>query len=95
MRMIDADALKNKLYTDSDDHADRYTWHEVYEMNARVIDQMPTIYPVEHVTGGSWIEDKYTRRCSNCGRTYWQRGGESCRYCPECGSRNEEENATN
>ena len=41
---------------------------------------------------GEWIEDKYTRKCSVCGSTYWMRGGDEWNYCPNCGAKNGEEN---
>ena len=34
---------------------------------------------------GNWIADKYTRICSECGRSYWLRFAEPWNYCPHCG----------
>ena len=35
---------------------------------------------------GRWIEDKYTRVCSECGSHYWLRFAEPWNYCPNCGA---------
>ena len=46
---------------------------------------IPVPDPVKH---GKWIADKYTRKCSECGSTYWMREGNAWNYCPNCGARN-------
>ena len=47
-------------------------------------------YWVEESTS-KWIEDKYTRKCSKCESSYWKRGVDAWKYCPNCGSRMETE----
>lgn len=44
--------------------------------------------PIVEPKRGEWVEDKYTRKCSVCGSTYWRRGGDEWNYCPNCGSKN-------
>ena len=42
------------------------------------------VAPVRH---GRWISDKYTRKCSACGNTYWLRFADHWDYCPSCGAK--------
>ena len=80
-RLIDADAIKYTPHFVSYGHG--YMNDGV--VTATEIDAMPTIEPVKH---GTWTEDKFTCTCSECGSTYWRRGGLNWNYCPNCGSRN-------
>lgn len=97
MRLIDADALKARVRTDNDDRADRYSWHEIGEMTARVIDSMPTAgcpdgkeceaCDCAPIRRGKWMHDggHHENRwiCTACGyKLYF----EQTRYCPACGS---------
>lgn len=36
---------------------------------------------------GRWIQDKYTRVCSECGAHYWLRFAEQWNHCPNCGAK--------
>ena len=79
MRLIDADALKRMV--------DEEGWFDCQEQSSffNEIDRTPTIDPVKR---GKWIADKYTRKCTECGSTYWMREGNAWNYCPNCGSKN-------
>ena len=79
MRLIDADALKEKA--SDTDYMPTWKWVSLSDIEA-----LPTIEP-KH---GKWIADKYTRKCSECGSTYWMREGNAWNYCPNCGAKVEE-----
>ena len=97
MRLIDADALKEKWQSDLDeclrdgvDYIDSDI-EDVYADFIKDLDGEPTIYPMEHVTGGEWVQVGLELRCSKCGA--FAPGSDTdfyyTRYCPECGARME------
>ena len=85
MRLIDADALRDRVYheafeTDTPDQKwDSGCWIR-YKMFERNIKNAPTIdaVPVKH---GRWINDN----CSECGLYVYH--GDMRNYCPNCGAR--------
>lgn len=90
MRLIDADALKDGIMENINPYLGIYESGEPRSFVRddevlRYIDDFPTIDPVKH---GKWIADKYTKKCSDCGSTYWMREGNAWNYCPNCGSKN-------
>ncbi len=90
MRLVDADALKDKA--NDTDYMPTGKWLSLSD-----IDATPTIDPVKH---GEWHKfDSTYYRCSNCGGwlKYDSRSPEylkiDYKYCPKCGAkmdRNEE-----
>lgn len=84
MRLIDADALKEKVFfyeLDSNSYVEESD-----------IDAMPTIdaVPVVH---GEWYRPKewstktYRRLCTNCHDVAYFCGSGNYRYCPNCGAK--------
>lgn len=87
MRLIDADALKDvagKISVQDKGVIVESVVDTAVAMVEEIVNHAPTIEPKR----GEWIEDKYTRKCSICGSTYWRRGGDEWNYCPNCGSKN-------
>lgn len=92
MRLIDADALINKIglgrncdVCEMDDYMCQFYRGISAKDICKAIETAPTIDPVKH---GKWIADKYTKKCSECESTYWMREGNAWNYCPNCGARN-------
>ena len=92
MRLIDADALKDRLqalsYDDWNQGAST-TWANAYAECADMVEDMPTIEP-ERKTG-KWIRDVtyYPRyHCSQCGEKTDNTimGAPRYKYCPNCGA---------
>lgn len=88
MRLIDADALKGKIYEE---------WFSGYPADIFVgyIEDAPTIDPVKH---GKWIvipqrcesQTFDECKCSVCGTAeYFNSGWKKFVYCPTCGARME------
>lgn len=94
MRLIDADSLIDELedlckrICDSSDPEGLNCAICPLAIGVEKIENELTVYPCAHRAGGIWIQDKYTRRCSNCGNAYWMRSGNEWNYCPTCGSKN-------
>lgn len=87
MRLINADALKEKLRADT-------TKMIVYSINSciamnKMIDEAPTI-EAEPVRHGEWKEHGNFIQCSQCGEDYakydWHGSVVSYYYCPNCGA---------
>ena len=76
MRLVDADELKAWVEEQANERWGLST-DEVWD----AIDHEPSVEPKR----GHWIADKYTRICSECGRSYWLRFAEPWNYCPHCG----------
>ena len=81
MRLIDADALKEKY----GDYWDREIEHPKYQDTfGEIIDGMPTIEP-KH---GEWLFDKDGYfSCSVCGKKPHDQTT-TTDYCPKCGAKN-------
>ena len=78
MRLIDADKLKEKMFTIE---AWEYAPIDLHLIAVGDIDDAPTIDPVKH---GKWIErGKDDNRCSLCGWGVWVNTNN---YCPNCGA---------
>jgi hypothetical protein len=84
MRLIDADALKEKLFI-ADDNCNPV-------VTATEIDDAPTVEAKE-VVHGEWKEatpkgvhswSKWYARCSACDETIWS--GWEMNFCPKCGA---------
>ena len=86
MRLIDADALKNKLCEDCFGDCTR----DCYE--AHLIKAQPTI-EAEPIRRGRWIrEPNCWYRCTVCGDHYPSIADNmKYNYCPNCGARMEEQ----
>ena len=85
MRLIDADALKEKLpntYRNGFENCRECRLLEREEVNA-YIDRMPTI-DAAHVKHGKWIDKgSLSCRCSKCGC----KNGHESKFCPNCGAK--------
>ena len=57
-----------------------------YVVDVNVIKSLPSVTP--QPKKGKWIENGYVCYCSRCGETIWN--SNKSKYCPECGSYNEE-----
>lgn len=86
MRLIDADALVEKLCGDCFGFGNKRCQKPCYEET--LIKTMPTIEAEKH---GQWIEERSGKvldlvryHCSECGR--WQTWS-NFHYCPNCGAR--------
>ena len=97
MRLIDADALIEKLLRTADIEWNQNTgttWAMAYEEVAETVDDQPTINPVKR---GRWIKaerhgcwsyaDVY-KQCSECGKVTFLAG--KMNYCPSCGAKMDE-----
>ena len=86
MRLIDADALLerlNEVYKGTSLYSD---WIWFLGIASKEVHDTPTIDPVKHgrwVYAGSSIEKVY--ECSECGQVEF--GEEHDNYCPNCGAR--------
>lgn len=99
MRLIDADALINRMYHDAFEiDSDMQKWDSGcwirYKMFENAINEQPTIEPKQ----GEWIDsDEDTYCCSNCGTEapldaweYKYRDKirpDRTKFCPNCGVR--------
>ena len=100
MRLIDADALKDKWQNDLKDTLENGVEYidndieDVYRWFAEDLESSPTIDPVKH---GKWNDGKYMggdgcfvwhRECSLCG---YERDDDNLdkdtNYCPNCGAK--------
>ena len=100
MRLIDADALINRMYHDAfETDTDMQKWDSGcwirYKMFENAIDEQPTIEPKQ----GEWIKTTpwsygagmgevygYYQKCSNCGKEFMDKSN----FCPNCGARMKE-----
>lgn len=83
MRLIDADALKEKII---DLLEIEWGYEGIRENVSRIIDSMPTIEERPH---GEWKKTTHAIVCSNCGHNIEHRlFGAYMRYCCVCGSDN-------
>lgn len=83
MRLIDADALKEKITVSAlGGHKRYYVW--------TLIDECPTI-EAEPVKRGKWVEKPTIAYCSVC-HVHWTKSfivslRSTYNYCPNCGAR--------
>ena len=94
MRLIDADALINRMYHDAfETDTDMQKWDSGcwirYKMFENAIDEQPTIEPKQ----GEWIlecdaegEGDNLYRCSECGQEYGCQEYDLPNFCPNCGA---------
>ena len=98
MRLIDADALRERMYHDAfETDSDMQKWDSGcwirYKMFENALEEAPTV-DAELVRHGLWVKDKYPLySCSECGAIY-QFIGYGYNYCPECGSKMDRERKT-
>ena len=97
MRLIDADALIERMYHDAfETDTDMQKWDSGcwirYKMFENAIDDAPTIDAVEMVHG-EWIESNLIKDgriflCSNCNMAWVskKRTMDGMNYCPYCGA---------
>lgn len=91
MRLIDADAIVQKLVTHGEPGGDYMLGlHEGINTARKLIDNAPTIDPVKP---GRWVEHDDDMECSECGETwnYVDNCTETFVYCPNCGAKMEEQ----
>lgn len=94
MRLIDADALKNKMLECSKNcfsygaYDDYYTGREYAYLDAAdLIDEAPTVEKRKH---GHWLRHNNIIACSECiWDMYWEEGNTELNYCPSCGAKME------
>lgn len=84
MRLIDADALMDRMYHDAfETDTDMQKWDSGcwirYKMLENTIDDAPTIEPKR----GEWVEYGGIEKCNQCGERkefpHWN-------FCPNCGA---------
>ena len=96
MRLIDADALRDRMYHDAfETDTDMQKWDSGcwirYKLFENAIDEQPTIEPKQ----GEWIEEMYNAtaqiwKCSECAEQIWQPPSTeypTYNFCPNCGAR--------
>ena len=104
MRLIDADALRQRMYhevfeTDTDMQKwDSGCWIR-YKLFENCIESAPTISPDEVRGVGKWdrVETEFGLRCPKCGKLLdeyvnggeWVALSEIPNYCPNCGAKME------
>ena len=88
MRLIDADALKEKFTGRGDDELDGYDFQEFLDDHViPVIENAPTI-EVESIKRGKWVlNDRHIYECSECGLIPTQEEKDYWHYCPNCGAK--------
>lgn len=88
MRLIDADALMEKLMGKCRDG------EVLYSIPPSAIDNAPTITPESLVRHGKWIQDGFFYACSECGAIWHEEWikSKALKYCNECGAKMDLEN---
>ena len=90
MRLIDADALRDRLQNlgyDDWNQGTTTTWAEAFSECADMVDEAPTIEPQRKK--GRWIEyDNSHCECPFCHEewSYFDNEVEYFNYCPNCGA---------
>ncbi len=97
MRLIDADALKNAMYTETMlKDTDMQRWDSGcwirYKLFENVLREQPTVDAVP-VRRGKWIRkgDGHLLQCEFCNRHIREPFGYMFKYCPNCGANMMEE----
>lgn len=99
MRLIDADALKERLAKCIDNRKaqveqstteGQHEYHlgkmSGYVMASKIVDELPTIDPVKHGKWiGTWEKGAYT--CSECRFIMDTPNDVTTNFCPNCGAR--------
>ena len=94
MRLIDADALSERVYFCINNSKELVTSSVVRKAVVSLIDTQPAIEaePVKH--GRWWFEEYpdgyYHWECSHCGKQYSEgtmEAGKEYSYCPNCGAK--------
>ncbi len=87
MRLIDADALKEKSESATDT---MNTYQDMSFVRVTDIDNAPTVDLIP-VAYGNWLPDGISLKCSLCGKWFViEQGDAEINYCINCGAKMEE-----
>ena len=87
MKLIDADALLNRLNKVLTDSDMQFMWHAGFTACMRIVRHAPAIDPVKH---GRWVvSEDGLMECSGCKWLFSYQPGleQEWNYCPNCGAR--------